>query len=203
MAPAVHPSSPFLILIVARVPGVQPPSGPLTGIRVVELAGLGPAPYACMLLAEMGADVLRVDRPGGGANLVPTDEEMVHRSRPNVAVDLKKADGREVLLRLVEQADVLVEGLRPGVTERLGLGPDDCLARNPRLVYGRMTGWGQEGPLAQAAGHDINYIALAGALAHFGREGGKQTPAINLVGDLGGGALYLAVGGVAALAAAG
>ncbi|HLM05899.1 MAG TPA: CoA transferase [Blastococcus sp.] len=143
---------------------MKPPSGPLTGIRVVELAGLGSGPYACMLLAEMGADVIRVDRRGGGLQIMPTDKEMLHRSRPNVAVDLKSPQGREVLLRLVERADVLIEGLGPGVTERLGLGPDDCLARNAGLVYGRMTGWGQDGPLALTAGQDINYLGLTGAL---------------------------------------
>jgi len=145
------------------VPGVKPPSGPLTGIRVVELAGLGSGPYACMLLTEMGADVIRVDRRGGGLQIMPTDKEMLHRSRPNVAVDLKSPQGREVLLRLVERADVLIEGLGPGVTERLGLGPDDCLARNAGLVYGRMTGWGQDGPLALTAGQDIHYLGLTGA----------------------------------------
>src|SRR3954462_7302752 len=142
-----------------------------------------------MLLAELGADVVRVDRPGGGAKLFPPEKEALHRSRPCAAVDLKSAAGRDVLLRLVEQADVLVEGLRPGVTERLGIGPDDCLARNPRLVYGRMTGWGQDGPYASMAGHDINYIALAGALAHFGRPGEKPVPPINMVGDFGGGGM--------------
>ena len=128
-----------------------PPTGPLTGVRVVELAGIGPGPYACMLLAELGADVVRVDRPGG-SGLGPAEKEALHRSRPNIAVDLKRPEGREVLLRLVGSADVLVEGLRPGVTERLGVGPEDCLARNPRLVYARMTGWGQDGPLARSAG---------------------------------------------------
>jgi alpha-methylacyl-CoA racemase len=180
------------------VPGVQPPSGPLTGIRVVELAGLGPGPYACMMLAEMGADVIRVDRPGGGGHHIPTDAEMLHRSRPNVAVDLKSPDGREVLLRLVEQADVLVEGLRPGVTERLGLGPDDCLARNPRLVYGRMTGWGQDGPLARTAGHDINYLGLTGALHAIG-PADRPVPPLNIGADFGGGAMFLVVGVLAAL----
>jgi alpha-methylacyl-CoA racemase len=168
-------------------------SGPLAGIRVVELAGLGPAPYACMLLAELGADVIRVDRPDGAALSAG-----LNRSRPCVAVDLKKPAGRDVVLRLVESADVLVEGLRPGVTERLGVGPDACLERNPRLVYARMTGWGQDGPLAQTAGHDITYAAITGALHMIGtRE--KPMQAVNLVADFGGGAMFLVVGVLAAL----
>jgi alpha-methylacyl-CoA racemase len=164
-------------------------------VRIVELAGIGPGPFAGMLLSDMGADVVRVDRAQqvtgdfSRANLEP-----LYRGRRSIGVDLKHPDGVEAVLRLVERADALVEGFRPGVTERLGLGPDVCLARNPRLVYGRMTGWGQDGPFALAAGHDINYIALAGALAHFGREGGKPTPPINLVGDFGGGAMFLAFG---------
>src|SRR5215211_5993964 len=152
-----------------------------------------------MLLAEMGADVVRIDRPGGGPAFIPTEQEMLHRSRPNVGVDLKHPDGHALLLRLIDQADVLVEGLRPGVTERLGLGPEECLARNPRLVYGRMTGWGQEGPYAQMAGHDINYISLAGALAHIGRAGQAPVPPLNLVGDFGGGGMLLAFGVVCAV----
>ncbi|HEX9969779.1 MAG TPA: CaiB/BaiF CoA-transferase family protein, partial [Acidimicrobiales bacterium] len=139
-------------------------SGPLTGIRIVELAGIGPGPFAAMLLADLGADVIRVDRAGAVAS-GPGDEphwDLLNRSRRSIGVDLKNPDGVETVLRLVEQADALIEGFRPGVTERLGLGPDACLARNPKLVYGRMTGWGQDGPYAQAAGHDINYIALAG-----------------------------------------
>jgi alpha-methylacyl-CoA racemase len=177
---------------------VQPPSGPLTGIRVVELAGLGPAPYACMLLAELGADVLRVDRPGGSATIAPAEEEALHRSRPSVAVDLKRPEGRDVLLRLVERADVLVEGLRPGVTERLGLGPEDCAVRNPRLVYARMTGWGQSGPLARAAGHDINYLGLTGALHAIGTAE-APIPPLNIGADFGGGSMFLLVGILAAL----
>ena len=170
-------------------------AGPLSGLRVVELVGIGPGPFAAMLLADMGADVVRVHRtqsvekgfdPGG----VP----VLDRNRRSIGVDLKNPDGIETVMRLVEQADALIEGFRPGVTERLGVGPDDCLARNPRLVYGRMTGWGQDGPMANAAGHDINYIALAGALAHFGREGQKPTPPINLIGDFGGGGMFLAFG---------
>jgi alpha-methylacyl-CoA racemase len=189
-----------VIIIPARCYGspVLPPSGPLTGIRVVELAGLGPAPYACMLLAELGADVVRVDRPGGGAKLFPPEKEALHRSRPCAAVDLKKPEGRDVVLRMVEAADVLVEGLRPGVTERLGLGPDDCLARNPRLVYARMTGWGQTGPLADRAGHDINYLGLTGALHAIG-PADKPIPPLNIGADFGGGSMFLVVGVLAAL----
>lgn len=177
---------------------MQPTSGPLTGIRVVELAGLGPAPYACLLLAELGADVLRVDRPGGGTQLVPPEQDALNRSRPSVAVDLKSPAGRDVVLRLVDAADVLVEGLRPGVTERLGVGPDECRARNPRLVYARMTGWGQDGPLAGRAGHDINYLGLTGALHAIGTA---ETPVVplNIGADFGGGALFLVVGVLAAL----
>jgi alpha-methylacyl-CoA racemase len=183
---------------VARVTAVQPPTGPLSGIRVVELSSLGPGPYAGMLLAELGADVLRVDRPGGGTRLVPPREEVLHRSRPCAAVDLKSPEGRDVVLRLVEQADVLVEGLRPGVTERLGLGPDACLERNPRLVYARMTGWGQSGPLADRAGHDINYLGLTGALHAIGPEA-KPVPPLNIGADFGGGSMFLVVGVLAAL----
>jgi alpha-methylacyl-CoA racemase len=174
--------------------------GPLQGVKVIELAGIGPGPFAGTLLSDMGADVVRVER----ADWVDTMQGpygfwVDGRGRRSVGVDLKHADGVETVLRLVEQADALIEGYRPGVTERLGLGPDTCLARNPRLVYGRMTGWGQDGPLAQAAGHDINYISVAGALAHFGRAGQPPTPPLNLVGDYGGGAMFLAFGIVCAL----
>lgn len=175
-----------------------PPTGPLAGIRVVELAGLGPAPYACLLLAELGADVVRVDRPGGGTQLVPPERDALNRSRPSVAVDLKSPAGRDVVLRLAGSADVLVEGLRPGVTERLGVGPDDCLARNPRLVYARMTGWGQDGPLADRAGHDINYLGLTGALHAIGTAE-TPVPPLNIGADFGGGSLFLVVGVLAAL----
>src|SRR3954449_2852839 len=147
-----------------------------------------------MLLAELGADVVRVDRPGGGAKLFPPEKEALHRSRPCAAVDLKNPDGRETVLRMVERADVLVEGYRPGVTERLGLGPADCHARNPKLVYARMTGWGQDGPLAQRAGHDINYISLTGLLHAIGRPGERPVPPLNLVGDFGGGSMLLLLG---------
>jgi alpha-methylacyl-CoA racemase len=170
--------------------------GPLSGVKIVELAGIGPGPFAGMLLSDMGADIVRIDR-AQQVNAAVFDKpnlEPLYRGRRSIGVDLKNPDGVETVLRLVEQADALFEGFRPGVTERLGLGPDVCLARNPKLVYGRMTGWGQDGPLAQAAGHDINYIALAGALAHFGREGAKPTPPINLVGDFGGGGMFMAFG---------
>jgi alpha-methylacyl-CoA racemase len=177
---------------------VQPPSGPLTGIRIVELSGLGPGPYAGMLLAELGADVLRVDRPGGGSLVVRPENDVLNRSRPCAAVDLKSPGGRAVLLRLVESADVLIEGLRPGVTERLGIGPDECLARNPRLVYARMTGWGQQGPLAPRAGHDINYLGLTGALHAIGTAEKPVVP-LNIGADFGGGAMFLVVGILAAL----
>jgi alpha-methylacyl-CoA racemase len=164
---------------------------------VVELAGIGPGPYACLLLAELGADVVRVDRPtGGGLEHAPA--ETLLRSRPSVAVDLKSAKGAEVVLRLVEGADVLVEGMRPGVAERLGVGPAECAARNPRLVYARMTGWGQDGPLAGAVGHDINYAGLVGAVHATGGPG-KPRQSLNLVGDFGGGSLFLLVGILAAL----
>jgi alpha-methylacyl-CoA racemase len=168
----------------------------LQGVKIVELAGIGPGPFAGMLLSDMGADIVRVDR-AGQVNPGLFDKpnlEPLYRGRRSIGVDLKNPEGVELVLRLVDQADALMEGYRPGVTERLGLGPDVCLARNPKLVYGRMTGWGQDGPMAQAAGHDINYIALAGALAHFGRTGGKPTPPINVVGDFGGGGMFMAFG---------
>jgi alpha-methylacyl-CoA racemase len=175
--------------------------GPLSGIRIIEVAGIGPGPFAAMMLSDMGADVIRVDRAanamGGDPERPPAD--VLNRGRRSVALDLKSADGVAVLLDLVEHADALVEGFRPGVAERLGFGPEACAQRNPRLVYGRMTGWGQEGPYAPTAGHDINYIALAGVLAHLGRDGDKPTPPINLVGDFGGGAMFLAFGVVCAL----
>lgn len=179
----------------------SPRSGPLTGVRVVELAGIGPGPFAAMLLADLGADVIRIDRPGPSALPVPMPPEadILRRGRPSVALDLKHPDGLAALLALVERADVLIEGYRPGVAERLGLGPDECLARNPRLVYGRMTGWGQDGPLAQRAGHDSGYIAITGALAAIGRAGGPPQLPLNLVGDFGGGGMYLVVGILAAL----
>jgi alpha-methylacyl-CoA racemase len=173
-------------------------SGPLQGIKVIELAGLGPAPYACMLLADMGADVLRFERGDAEAR----NEEhwdLLTRSRYSVAIDLKNAAGRDLVLDLCEQAEIFIEGFRPGVSERLGLGPGDVWERNARLVYGRMTGYGQEGALAQRAGHDINYIAVSGALWPVGRAGERPVPPLNFVGDFGGGSLFLALGVVAAL----
>jgi alpha-methylacyl-CoA racemase len=172
--------------------------GPLAGITVVELAGIGPGPYCAMLLADMGATVLRVDR-AGPASADYTPNPVLERGRRSVAVDLKRPRGRDLVLGLVEHADVLVESFRPGVAERLGLGPDVCVARNPRLVYGRMSGWGQDGPLAGAAGHDVNYISLTGALHAIGRAGERPVPPLNLVGDFGGGASSLAFGIVCAL----
>lgn len=172
-------------------------SGPLSGIKVVEFAGIGPGPFCGMLLSDMGADVIRIDRKGGARGGSKFD--ITSRGRRSLAVDLKKTEGVEAVLKLVEQADMLQEGFRPGVMERLGLGPEVCLDRNPRLVYGRMTGWGQTGPLAQAAGHDINYISLTGALHAIGPKDGKPVPPLNLVGDFGGGALYLAMGMLAGL----
>ena len=170
--------------------------GPLAGFRIVEIAGIGPAPMCAMLLADLGADVLRIERmQASGLGIEqPARFELLNRSRRAVAIDLKKPQGVETVLRLAAGADAFIEGFRPGVAERLGIGPDACLARNPRLVYGRMTGWGQTGPLAQAAGHDLDYIALTGVLHAIGRAGGKPTPPLNLVGDFGGGALYLALG---------
>ena len=173
--------------------------GPLAGVKVVEIAGLGPGPFCAMLLADMGADVLRVERAGGGFAIAEPKRDLMNRNRRSVAVDLKHPRGAEVVLRLCARADALIEGFRPGVMERLGLGPDDCLARNPRLVYGRMTGFGQTGPLAKAAGHDLNYIALSGALHAIGRAGEKPVVPLNLVGDFGGGGMLLAFGVACAL----
>ena len=170
--------------------------GPLKGVTIIEMAGIGPGPFCAMLLADMGADVIRIDRIGGSDLGVPSTKstDFVARSRRSIALDLKQPQAIEIVLRLIERADALVEGFRPKVMERLGLGPDTCLQRNPRLVYGRMTGFGQEGPLSQAAGHDINYIALTGALASIGERGRKPVPPLNLIGDYGGGSLYLAIG---------
>ncbi|MEV6288713.1 CaiB/BaiF CoA-transferase family protein [Kribbella sp. NPDC051770] len=173
--------------------------GPLRGVKVVELAGIGPAPFACMLLAELGADVLRVERPGGGLAMGPPEYELVNRGRRSVALDLKRPEAIDAVLQLVGQADILVEGFRPGVAERLELGPEDCWAVNERLVYGRMTGWGQDGPLAQSAGHDIDYLGLSGALHAIGRAGGPPQVPANLLGDFAGGSLYLVIGVLAAL----
>ncbi len=177
-------------------------SGPLAGIKVVEFAGIGPGPFCAMLLSDMGADVVRIDRESGARGGSPRGApayQISSRGRRSVVLDLKNSDDVETALRLVEKADALVEGFRPGVMELLGLGPDVALARNPRLVYGRMTGWGQTGTLSSAAGHDLNYISLSGALHAIGRKGDPPPPPLNLVGDFGGGALYLAMGICAAL----
>ncbi len=170
--------------------------GPLKGIKIIEIAGIGPGPFCAMMLADMGADIIRVDRKG---NPGMGKFDVLNRGRRSVAVDLKNPAGAELVLKLIEKADGLQEGFRPGVMEKLGLGPDVCLDRNPRLVYGRMTGWGQEGPIAQAAGHDINYISLSGALHAIGNSGGKPVPPLNLVGDFGGGGMLLAFGMVCGL----
>jgi alpha-methylacyl-CoA racemase len=169
-------------------------SGPLAGVTVVELQGVGPGPFCGMLLSDLGADVIRVDRPGGSSGDRPPITDVLARGRLSIAVDLKRPEGVEVVLRLVERADALIEPFRPGVAERLGLGPEACAARNERLVYGRMTGWGQAGPYAQKAGHDINYLSLNGVLSLVGSTGGPPVPPLNLVGDFGGGAMFLALG---------
>ncbi len=176
--------------------------GPLAGVRVVELGGIGPLPFACMLLAELGADVIKVDRPSGGGLGIPPELDLLNRGRPSVALDLKTPSGVETVRRLVDQADVFVEGFRPGVAERLGLGPEELLSRRPALVYGRMTGWGQGGPLADTAGHDITYLATSGVLHAIGPA---ETPVVplNVIGDFGGGAMYLVAGVLAALYSAG
>ena len=175
--------------------------GPLQGIGIIELGGIGPGPFAAALLADLGADVLRIDRitPSDSGLAMPHQYMLIHRGLRSIAMDLKKPQALQAVRRLLGKADAVIEGFRPGVAERLGLGPDDCLALNPRLVYGRMTGWGQDGPLAQAPGHDINYIALTGVLHSIGSPGGPPVPPLNLAGDFGGGALYLALGIVSAL----
>ncbi|MFJ8228945.1 CaiB/BaiF CoA transferase family protein [Streptomyces sp. NPDC094448] len=180
-------------------PHSGPSTGPLAGVRVVELAGIGPGPFAAMVLADLGADVVRVDRPGGAGLAIDPAYDLTNRNKRSVLIDLKADGGAGAVLDLVERADVLIEGYRPGVAERLGVGPDACLARNPRLVYGRMTGWGQDGPLADRAGHDIGYIAVTGTLGMIG--GADEAPAVpaNLVGDYAGGSLYLVIGVLAAL----
>ncbi|HNM97408.1 MAG TPA: CaiB/BaiF CoA-transferase family protein, partial [Marmoricola sp.] len=172
--------------------------GPLAGTKIVELAGIGPSPHACMILADLGADVIRVDRPGGGT-LGGGKFDFLTRGRPSVAIDIKHPDGVETILRLCEGADVLIEGMRPGAAERLGVGPEQVHARNPRLVYGRMTGWGQTGPLAQVAGHDMNYVSLTGALYGLGQDPARPHFPSNLLGDFGGGSTYLVIGILAAL----
>ncbi|MFD5606344.1 CaiB/BaiF CoA transferase family protein [Streptomyces sp. NPDC127064] len=173
--------------------------GPLTGVRVVELAGIGPGPFAAMLLGDLGADVVRVDRPGGPGIGIDPARDLTNRNKRSVVVDLKAADGPARVLDLAERADILIEGYRPGVAERLGVGPEHCHARNPRLVYGRMTGWGQDGPLAPRAGHDVAYIAVTGALGMIGRPDEPPPVPANLLGDYAGGSLYLVVGVLAAL----
>ena len=174
-------------------------TGPLNGVRVVEIAGIGPGPHAATLLADLGADVIRVERPGGAISPGTRETDLLTRGRPSVALDLKVPAAVEAVLTVVEGADVLIEGMRPGAAERLGLGPDECLARNPRLVYGRMTGWGQDGPLAHTAGHDLNYISLAGALHGLGQVGERPQFPTNLLGDFGGGSTYLVIGVLAGL----
>ena len=173
--------------------------GPLDGVRVIEIASLAPAPFGCMVLADLGADVLRVDRAERCGPQAAAPADPLVRGRRSIGLNLKDAAGVDVLLRLVEEADVLVEGFRPGVAERLGFGPEECARRNPRLVFARMTGWGQEGPLAPTAGHDIDYIGISGALGPIGRAGQRPVPPLNLVGDFGGGGMLLAVGILAAL----
>jgi alpha-methylacyl-CoA racemase len=176
-------------------------SGPLSGVKVVEIVGLGAAPFCAMMLADMGAEVIRVDRPGGSEIMraVEPKFDVLARGRPSVAINLKKPGAAEAVLDLVEQADILLEGFRPGVMERMGIGPEVCFSRNPKLVYGRLTGWGQDGPLAQAAGHDINYIALSGVLHTIGKPGEPPLPPMNTIGDFGGGGMLLAFGVMCAL----
>jgi alpha-methylacyl-CoA racemase len=177
-------------------------SGPLAGVRVIELAGIGPGPFCGMLLADLGAEVIQVDRPSGTATPVPRRNDVTNRGKRRVVVDLKHPRGAEVVLRLAGASDALIEGYRPGVAERLGVGPADCLAHNPALVYGRMTGWGQDGPLAASAGHDIAYIAVTGALHAIGRADGPPQVPVNYLGDFGGGSMFLALGLVAGVLAA-
>src|ERR1700689_1490151 len=177
----------------AAGPAATGPSaaGPLQGMRVIELAGIGPGPFAAMLLADLGAEVIRVERPHGSGSMIPPQLDALLRSRKSVMLDLRSPAGARALLQLVEKADVLIEGYRPGVTERLGVGPAECLAHNPRLVYGRITGWGQDGPLATAAGHDICYLAITGALHAIGRSHERPVVPANFLGDYAGGSLYL------------
>jgi alpha-methylacyl-CoA racemase len=170
------------------------PMGPLEGVRVIEIASIGPGPFAAMMLADMGADVVRLERASGGSSVGGGAWNLTNRGRPSVAVDLKHEQGRELVLRLAESADALIEGFRPGVMERLGLGPDELLGRNPKLVYGRMTGYGQDGPMSSVAGHDINYISVAGVLGAISRQGDRPLFPLNLVGDYGGGGMMLAFG---------
>ncbi|MGH3364676.1 MAG: CaiB/BaiF CoA transferase family protein [Nocardioidaceae bacterium] len=174
-------------------------TGPLRGIKVVELAGIGPGPHAAMMLADLGADVVRVEKPGGAASAGARETDLLTRGRPSIAMDLKDPAAVATVLDLVERADVFIEGMRPGAAERLGLGPEQCQARNPRLVYGRMTGWGQDGPLAQTAGHDMNYIGISGSLHGLGQSPERPMFPSNLLGDFGGGSTYLVIGVLAAL----
>ncbi len=173
--------------------------GPLNGTKIIELVGIGPAPHACMLLSDMGAEIIRIDRPGGNKVGGRDRAAILNRGRKSLALDLKSTEGTQTALRLIDQADGLIEGFRPGVMERLGLGPETCISRNQKLVYGRITGWGQDGPLASVAGHDINYIALSGALASIGNQESGPVPPLNLVGDFGGGGMMLAFGMVCGL----
>ncbi|GGW78769.1 CoA transferase [Streptomyces lucensis JCM 4490] len=186
-------------MTTAGTPTTPDGTGPLSGVRVLELAGIGPGPFAAMLLADLGADVVRVDRPGARGLAIDPAHDVTNRNKRSVVVDLKDPDGPDRVLDLAERADILIEGYRPGVVERLGVGPADCHARNPRLVYGRMTGWGQDGPLAHRAGHDVSYIALTGTLGMIGRPGEPPAVPANLLGDYAGGSLYLVVGVLAAL----
>lgn len=176
-------------------------SGPLNGFKIIEFAGLGPAPFAGMMLSDMGAEILRIDKmpSKSGENSGNGNFDILSRGRQTLTIDLKKPDGALLALKMIEKADALIEGFRPGVMEKLGLGPEKCLKKNPKLVYGRMTGWGQEGPLSKFAGHDINYLSLTGALHSIGRKGSNPTPPLNLVGDFGGGGMFLAFGIVCAL----
>jgi len=173
-------------------------AGPLTGMRFIEMAGIGPAPFAAMVLADLGAEGIRIDSPRPALSVVPAERDITRRGRASVRIDITHPEGAALALDLIAGADLLIEGFRPGVMERRGLGPDECLAVNPRLAYGRMTGWGQDGPLAQAAGHDLSYIAVAGVLAHIARQGQPPTPPLNIVGDYAGGALFLVIGLLAA-----
>ena len=195
------PVTPRACCTITRMAGyaLNQGKGPLRGVKVVEIAGIGPGPHAATILADLGADVVRVEKPGGAASAGPRESDLLTRGRPSVALDLKNPAALGALLDLVAGADVLLEGMRPGVMERLGVGPEDCLARNPALVYGRMTGWGQDGPLAQSAGHDMNYIAIAGVLHGLGQDPDRPHFPSNLVGDFGGGSTYLVIGILAAL----
>jgi alpha-methylacyl-CoA racemase len=173
-------------------------AGPLQGLRFIEMAGIGPSPFAAMVLADLGAEGIRIDSPRPALSVVPADRDITRRGRASVRIDITRPEGAALVLDLISRADLLVEGYRPGVMERRGLGPRECLAVNPRLVYGRMTGWGQDGPLAHAAGHDLSYIAIAGVLAHIARRGQPPTPPLNIIGDYAGGALFLVIGLLAA-----